>query len=139
MSSITEFRKGVILIYSKIVCTKVAIVTTEKKLQKYANILNKVAFAHLSTILPDGAPHTSPLWFSFENNLFMINTPVGSLKDRNMRRKGIQSFLEGVQEKKEVMKENTLPFSHKSNKVEGNGNLGQHILKNQVKSRIRFR
>ena len=30
--------------------------------ETHADILDKPAFAHLSTLMPDGAPHTAPVW-----------------------------------------------------------------------------
>ena len=56
-----------------------------KKLEKFSDIINKKAFAHLSTIEPNGFPHTTPVWFSMENNNFLVNTAVGRRKDRNMK------------------------------------------------------
>lgn len=60
--------------------------TTEEKLNKFSDILNKKAFAHLSTIMPDGTPHNSPVWFNIENNIIQINTAIGRVKDNNMKK-----------------------------------------------------
>jgi len=34
----------------------------------------------------DGAPHTSPVWCSFDGTYVLVNTMRGFLKERNMRR-----------------------------------------------------
>ncbi|MHA2227176.1 MAG: PPOX class F420-dependent oxidoreductase [Candidatus Hodarchaeales archaeon] len=60
--------------------------TIEEKLSQFSNILSTKAFAHLSTIMPDGSPHTTPVWFSMENNIFIINTAIGRVKDWNMKK-----------------------------------------------------
>ncbi|MFX1507261.1 MAG: pyridoxamine 5'-phosphate oxidase family protein [Promethearchaeota archaeon] len=58
---------------------------TEEKLQKFTGFLDKKAFAHLSTIMPDDTPHTSPVLFSHENTLIWINTAIGWVKG-NMKK-----------------------------------------------------
>ncbi len=60
--------------------------TINQKLEKYSEIINKKAFAHLSTIEPNGFPHTTPVWFSMEDNNFLVNTAIGRRKDRNMKK-----------------------------------------------------
>lgn len=41
--------------------------------------------AILSTIMPDGSPHATPVWFDMENGLFRFNTARGRVKDRNIQ------------------------------------------------------
>ncbi len=53
---------------------------------KYRDILEKKAFAQLATIMPDGAPHVSPVWFEYDGQNIVINTAKGRVKDQNMRR-----------------------------------------------------
>jgi len=48
----------------------------------------KKAFAHLSTLMPDGSPQVTPVWFDFDGTHLRINTAKGRVKDRNMRRDG---------------------------------------------------
>lgn len=60
------------------------IMTLEEKITQFSKILNKKAFAHLSTIMPDGSPQVTPVWFSIENNQILINTAVNRRKDKNM-------------------------------------------------------
>lgn len=54
--------------------------------EKYQDILGKKAFAQLATIMPDGTPHVSPVWFEYDGQNIVINTAKGRVKDRNMRR-----------------------------------------------------
>lgn len=44
----------------------------------------KRAYAYLATILPDGSPQVTPVWFDVEGGVFRINTVRGRVKDRNM-------------------------------------------------------
>ena len=46
------------------------------------------ALAQLALVLKDGTPHVSPLWFDYQDGLFIINTARGRVKDRNLRRDG---------------------------------------------------
>lgn len=56
-----------------------------KVLDKFMDLLtDKVAFANLATVMPDGSPQVTPLWFEFRNGALLINTAVGRRKARNM-------------------------------------------------------
>jgi len=54
--------------------------------QSHADILGKPAFAHLSTLMPDGSPHASAVWIDTDGAMLIVNSAVGRLKDRNIRR-----------------------------------------------------
>jgi PPOX class probable F420-dependent enzyme len=54
--------------------------------EKYHDILEKKAFAQLATIMPDGSPQVSPVWFDFDGQNILVNTAKGRVKDQNMRR-----------------------------------------------------
>jgi PPOX class probable F420-dependent enzyme len=43
------------------------------------------AFAYLATLMPDGSPHVTPIWFNTDGEIIWINTSVGRVKARNMR------------------------------------------------------
>lgn len=43
------------------------------------------AFAFLATLMPDGSPQLTPLWFSVDGKYILINSAKGRVKDRNMR------------------------------------------------------
>ncbi|MBI3928573.1 MAG: PPOX class F420-dependent oxidoreductase [Armatimonadetes bacterium] len=52
---------------------------------KYRDILEKKTLASLATILPDGTPQVTPVWFHFDGSHIEINSARGRVKDRNMR------------------------------------------------------
>lgn len=43
------------------------------------------SFAILGTLMPDGSPQVTPVWFNVEGEYILINTAKGRQKDRNMR------------------------------------------------------
>ncbi len=53
---------------------------------KYKDLFQKKAFAHLATLMPDGSPQVTPVWFDVEDGLIRVNSARGRVKDRNMRR-----------------------------------------------------
>jgi PPOX class probable F420-dependent enzyme len=53
---------------------------------KYLDILrDKKAFAHLATIMPDGSPQVTPVWFDYAAGAIRVNSARGRVKDRNMK------------------------------------------------------
>lgn len=48
--------------------------------------LDGTALAHLATVLPDGSPHTVPLWVGTRGEQVVVFTGTGSRKARNLRR-----------------------------------------------------
>jgi PPOX class probable F420-dependent enzyme len=54
--------------------------------ETHADILEKPAFAHLSTLMSDGSPHSAPVWVDTDEGYVVINSAEGRLKDRNVRR-----------------------------------------------------
>ncbi len=51
----------------------------------YQDLLTgKKALAHLATIMPDGSPQVTPVWFDFSNGRIRVNTAKGRVKARNM-------------------------------------------------------
>lgn len=49
-------------------------------------VLDSAAIAHLATILPDGSPHTVPLWIGTHGDQVVFLTGPQSRKARNLRR-----------------------------------------------------
>jgi PPOX class probable F420-dependent enzyme len=47
-------------------------------------LTDKKAFAHLATIMPDGSPQVTPVWFDHHNGRIRVNTAKGRVKARNM-------------------------------------------------------
>jgi nitroimidazol reductase NimA-like FMN-containing flavoprotein (pyridoxamine 5'-phosphate oxidase superfamily) len=48
--------------------------------------LDGTSIAHLATVLPDGSPHTVPLWIGTYGERIVCFTGPGSRKARNLRR-----------------------------------------------------
>ncbi len=49
-------------------------------------LLDGPNLAHIATLLPDGSPHSVPLWVGLEGELIAILTSPGSRKARNLSR-----------------------------------------------------
>ena len=45
----------------------------------------KKAFAQLATIMPDGTPQVTPVWFDYTGGMIRVNTAKGRVKARNLR------------------------------------------------------
>ena len=55
-------------------------------LDQYADLLNdKKAFAHLATLMSDGTPQSTPVWFDYVDGAIRVNSARGRVKDRNMK------------------------------------------------------
>lgn len=48
--------------------------------------LDGTSLAHLATVLPDGSPHTVPLWIGTHDDRIVFLTGPNSRKARNLRR-----------------------------------------------------
>jgi PPOX class probable F420-dependent enzyme len=49
-------------------------------------LTTKRAFAHLATVMPNGTPQVTPVWFDWDGTYIRVNSARGRQKDRNMRR-----------------------------------------------------
>jgi PPOX class probable F420-dependent enzyme len=49
-------------------------------------LIDRPNFAHLATLMPDGSPHSTPVWVGREGEHLVIGTSDGSLKARNTGR-----------------------------------------------------
>ncbi|MBT2233713.1 TIGR03618 family F420-dependent PPOX class oxidoreductase [Nonomuraea sp. NEAU-A123] len=49
-------------------------------------VLDGTSIAHLASLLPDGAPHSVPVWIGTEGDRVAILTGPGTRKARNLRR-----------------------------------------------------
>jgi PPOX class probable F420-dependent enzyme len=49
-------------------------------------VLDGTSIAHLATVLPDGSPHTVPLWIGTHGDRIVFLTAPDSRKARNLRR-----------------------------------------------------
>jgi PPOX class probable F420-dependent enzyme len=45
----------------------------------------KAAFAHLATIMRDGSPQVTPVWFDYVDGKIRVNSAKGRVKTRNMQ------------------------------------------------------
>lgn len=56
---------------------------------KYHDLLTTRVFANLATIMDDGTPQVTPVWFDTEGDMtggyVRVNSAQGRVKDRNMR------------------------------------------------------
>jgi PPOX class probable F420-dependent enzyme len=48
-------------------------------------LLEKKAFAHLATMMPDGSPQNTPVWFDYVDGQIRVNSARGRVKVRNMK------------------------------------------------------
>ncbi|MGH8011430.1 MAG: PPOX class F420-dependent oxidoreductase [Candidatus Binataceae bacterium] len=54
---------------------------------QYLDLLTrKKAFANLATIMKDGSPQVTPIWFDFTNGQIRLNTARGRVKERNLQK-----------------------------------------------------
>jgi len=43
------------------------------------------ALLYLTTVMPDGSPQVTPVWFSTDGEYILVNTNEGRVKDKNMK------------------------------------------------------
>jgi len=52
----------------------------------YLDLLEqKKTFAHLATLMPDGSPQVTPVWFDYKDGRIRVNSAKGRTKSRNMK------------------------------------------------------
>ncbi|HTT00910.1 MAG TPA: PPOX class F420-dependent oxidoreductase [Steroidobacteraceae bacterium] len=55
-------------------------------LSQFADLLqHKKPIAALATIMPDGSPQLTPVWFDYDGKHIRVNTAKGRVKARNMQ------------------------------------------------------
>ena len=54
--------------------------------ENYLDLFQKPAFGSFTTLLPDGSPHTTPVWVDLQNGEIWVNSAVGRQKDRDVKR-----------------------------------------------------
>lgn len=47
---------------------------------------SSTSLAILVTLMPDGSPHATPVWFDMDGSHFRFNTARGRVKDRNLQK-----------------------------------------------------
>src|ERR1043166_7762556 len=55
-------------------------------LQKYSDLFHKKAFANLSTLMKDGSPQVTPVWFDYDGSHIRVNSALAASKTKNIRR-----------------------------------------------------
>ena len=55
--------------------------------EEFQDLLNddSKAFLYLATLMSDGSPQVTPVWFSIEGGHILVNTNQGRVKDKNMK------------------------------------------------------
>jgi len=54
--------------------------------ENYLDLLQqKKAFANLATIMADGSPQVTPVWFDYTDGVIRVNTARGRVKSRTLR------------------------------------------------------
>src|ERR1700752_423446 len=48
-------------------------------------LLEKKALAHLATVMPDGSPQNTPVWFDYVDGKIRVNSALGRTKVRHMK------------------------------------------------------
>lgn len=54
---------------------------------------DKKAFMFLATIMKDGSPQVTPVWFNTDATHILINSAEGRLKDKNMRARPVVAVV----------------------------------------------
>lgn len=56
--------------------------------EAYHDLFEKRTFAHVTTMTPDGEPHTTPVWIDYDadTDRLLVNTERGRRKERNVAR-----------------------------------------------------
>jgi PPOX class probable F420-dependent enzyme len=54
--------------------------------ENYLDLLtSKKAFANIATVMKDGSPQVTPIWFDYTDGKIRVNTARGRVKSRTMR------------------------------------------------------
>jgi PPOX class probable F420-dependent enzyme len=55
--------------------------------EKFADLVDpkKKSFANIATVMPDGSPQVTPVWFDMAGGKVRVNTARGRVKERNMK------------------------------------------------------
>lgn len=51
-----------------------------------AKLLEGKNFASFATLMDDGSPHVAPTWIDHEGEMILINTAVGRIKEKNVKK-----------------------------------------------------
>lgn len=54
--------------------------------ESHVDLFKKPAFAHLTTLMQDGSPQSTPVWVEYDGAHVSFNSALGRVKDKNVRR-----------------------------------------------------
>ena len=54
--------------------------------ESHVGLLKKPVFAHFVTLMKDGSPQSTPVWVEYDGTHVLVNSAVGRVKDKNVRR-----------------------------------------------------
>jgi PPOX class probable F420-dependent enzyme len=54
--------------------------------ETHKDLMQKKTFAHLATVMADGSPQVTPVWFDWDGSHIRVNSARGRVKDRNIGR-----------------------------------------------------
>ncbi len=54
--------------------------------ERFLDLFEKQAFAHVATLMADGSPQVTPVWCDLKDGMLRFNSATGRTKDRNVRR-----------------------------------------------------
>lgn len=54
--------------------------------ERARSLLEKPVLAHLATLMRDGSPQVTPVWVDTDGTHILVNTALGRVKERNVRR-----------------------------------------------------
>jgi PPOX class probable F420-dependent enzyme len=60
---------------------------------KVKKFLEGVYFGKIATVMKDGSPHVTPIWYMYEEGKIIINTTTDRVKYRNVKRDPRVCFL----------------------------------------------
>ena len=53
--------------------------------EKYRDLMSKKAFANVATVMADGSPQVTPVWFDYTDGKVRVNTARGRVKAHTMK------------------------------------------------------
>ncbi len=61
--------------------------------EAYMDLVTRPVVVTLVTVMPDGQPQATPVWYSYDGTHILVNTARGRQKDRNMKNRAKVTIL----------------------------------------------
>lgn len=61
--------------------------------EDFMDLVTRPVVVTLVTVMPDGQPQATPVWFSYDGTHILVNTARGRQKDRNMKNRAKVTIL----------------------------------------------